>query len=201
MRNIGLLLGMAVLFAGMATGEEDRNMLPGSERRRMSRAASQANPTLTKRINDAAAQCLSKIQSELIVYSKQHSVLEGIEHEQLHLGLSSGEVRRELFFSKNNVSVRVPSGATMIPRDDGIIIRVGVLDTAGKFSVIHDWELLIDGIEMTVYYNVEVGKNNKEIEKTVCELIDKHLRAFCEAMKKLQTTEGSRLKSEVTPVK
>lgn len=161
-------------------------------RETMALAAARANPVLVKTLNEEAMRCVSGIQSELAQFAQKHAVLAGIETEklELHNSRKAHTIGYELLFMKNTKLEGGGARMRQTAQKDGIVLVLAVNDMFVFYrpylGVTRSYNMLVQGIEIIPYFFLELGEQNKNIEQSICEIIDRHMRLFRNDLKKLQ---------------
>lgn len=161
-------------------------------RETMALAAARANPVLVKKLNEDALRCVSGIQSELAQFAQKHPVLAGIEAEtpRLRNSRKAHTIDYELVFMKNTKLEGGGARMQQTAQKDGIVLVLAVNDMFAFYrpylGITRSYNMLVQGIEIIPYFYLELGEQNKELEQTICEIIDKRMRAFRNDLKKLQ---------------
>lgn len=165
----------------------------------------QTHELLVKQINSLAVTHMTSMRSELISLSKTHPVLEGIEQDCLESpksphstnAISSFYYNKALFpknvycrlsFSKNTTLKECPQFTFLAPTSNGIALSASIAETMhwSYHSIREDWSPTIRDLDLSVGFDMEVGKDHKDLEKPIQEILHRHLQAFVDEAQKIK---------------
>lgn len=158
-----------------------------------------------ERVTSLATGHLKRMRSELIAFSRTHSVLKGIEQDYLRdpvpecptnvcsafdcsTELLPISTECDLCFSRNTVTEAMPQRPGWFLQRDGISLRAMVSSYPMLSKVIgrvdEFWTLEKGGSRLQVCYRLEIGEDIGDIKVPVREILHRNLQALQDELQK-----------------
>ena len=151
------------------------------------RAAAAANPALVKQLNAAAVACVGQIVKEIASEVGTRRWLSDLGNSTLRFPKQGDTdvVLCKLEYFKNARMVETPSGGSLRPNDDGVVLIISIYNIVAQrqgqnaYRCDYGEVVLVNGIELNANYFLELGRLNKEVEGPMRVIIAKHLKQYC----------------------